>query len=83
MRMYTHEDVCQGSAAVVGGDYSWTGAVQTGPAAGGGDGGGSMGLEIRGGLAQDCPEFSPQVLCAVCPIISHAQWRQGWGYFNS
>lgn len=51
------EDVCQGSAAVVGGDYSWTGAVQTGPAAGGGDGGGSMGLEIRGVLAQDCPEF--------------------------
>jgi hypothetical protein len=78
--MYTHEDVCQGSAAVVGGDYSWTGAVQTGP---GGDGGGNMGLEIRGVLAQDCPEFSPRALCAVCPIISHAERRKGKGYFDS
>jgi hypothetical protein len=74
--MCTHEDVCQGSAAAVGGDYSWTDAVKIGPAAaaGGGDGGGSKGLETRGVLAQDCPEFSPRALRAVCTII-----RQGRG----
>jgi hypothetical protein len=78
VRMYTHEDVCQGSAAAVGGDYSWTGAVQTGPA-GGGDGGGSMGLETHGVLAQDYPVFSPRALCAFCTNISHAVCRQGTG----
>ena len=55
---------------MVGGDYSWTGAVWTGPAAGGGDGGGSMGLETRGVLALGCQEFSPRALCTVCRIIS-------------
>jgi hypothetical protein len=35
-----------------------------------------MGLETRGVLAQDCPEFSPRALCAVCTIISHAVRRQ-------
>jgi hypothetical protein len=40
-------------------------------AAAGGDGGGSMGLGTHGVLAQDCPEFSPRVLWAICPVISH------------
>jgi hypothetical protein len=49
--------------------------VKIGPAAaGGGDGGGSKGLETRDVLVQDCPEFSPRALCAVCAII-----RQGRG----
>jgi hypothetical protein len=38
-------------------------------AAADGDGGGSMGLGTHGVLVQDCPEFLPQVLWAICSVI--------------
>lgn len=43
-----------------------------------GDGGGSMGLGTHGVLAQDSLGFSPRVLWAICPVISHivkATWK--------
>lgn len=57
---------------MAGGDYSWTGAVWTGPAAGGGDGG-STGPGTHGVLAQGCPEFSPRALWTVCAVINNTR----------